>query len=382
MLKALRVVAPLTIALSVMIAVAGCGEIPSISQPAQATARPSDGPAQGPAGAAATVPAVQSPPPLPSPTPSPSPSPTPVPPNTVKFGTTSSLGGWVLDVADKQGFLASQRIVLDRKETDPGSTAAAEDVEKRDREVGVVSTDRLVQVGKNGQSLVMVAGLVNKAAYTLIAARDVPDMKALKGKLIGHLDEKGISAAILRRLLKSQNFSDNDIKLFVFPDMGVVGAAVANGTVGASLVDPPRSGRLRVSGFKPLLNTADIIKDFQAEGLVVRPDWARQNEDVLTRLIRATVLAERWIGNSANKDAAIKIMQQSLGLGEIEAKVVYEQYVDALGSIPKEGDIDQAGVRAVIELLGEIDAAGTPRPDPARLTDTTYLQRARSSLPR
>jgi ABC-type nitrate/sulfonate/bicarbonate transport system substrate-binding protein len=278
--------------------------------------------------------------------------------------------------------MASQRIALDRRVTDPGSTAAAEDVDKRERDIGVVATDRLVQVGKNGQNLVMVAGLVNKATWSLIAARDVVDLGALKGKPIGYTDEKSALAAVLKRIMKARSISENDSRLIAFPDAGVVGAAVANGSVGASLVDPVRAGWLRANGFKVLLESSEIVKEFQAEGLAVRPDWARQNEDALMRLIRATILAERWIGTAANKSAAIQQLATFLGINQAEATIVYEQYVESLKAIPPEGDIDQAGVRGVVELLGEINAAGEPRPDPARLTDTTFLQRAKASLPR
>ena len=278
--------------------------------------------------------------------------------------------------------MAAQGITLDRKEADPGSSVVAEDVDKRERDVGVVTTDRLIQLGKNGQGLIMVAGLVNKATHTLIAARDVPDFGALKGKPVGHLDAKSASAAILKRILKAKNIPESETPLLTFPDPGVVGAAVANGTVGASLVDPPRAGRLRVSGFTALIEANEVAKDYQAEGLVVRPEWARQNEDLLTRLVRATILAERWITTPGNKPAAVEQLARSLGITATEAAQVYEQFVDKLGAIPREGDFDQAGVRGVLELLAEIDAAGNPRPDPARLTDTTYLQRAKASLPR
>lgn len=300
----------------------------------------------------------------------------------MRIGTSSSLGGWILDVAEQQGFLASQAINLDRKESDPGSAAVAEDLDRRERDVGVVTTDRLIQLGRNGQGLIMVAGLVNKATHTLIAARDVPDFGALKGKPIGHLDAKGASAAILKRILKAKGIPESESPLLTFPDPGVVGAAVANGTVGASLVDPPRAGRLRISGFTALIEASEVARDFQAEGIVVRPEWARQNEDLVVRLIRATILAQRWITTPANKPAAVEQLARSLGITATEAAAVYERYVDNLGAIPREGDVDQAGVRGVLELLGEIDAAGNPRPDPARLTDTTFLQRAKSSLPR
>jgi NitT/TauT family transport system substrate-binding protein len=240
----------------------------------------------------------------------------------------------------------------------------------------------MIQVGRNGQNLVMVAGLVNKSPYTLVAARDVNDFAGLKGKPVGLLDEKSAAGAILKRILRTRQISENESRPITFPDMGVVGAAVANGTVGASLVDPLRASRLRNAGFKVLLESSEVARDFQAEGLVVRPDWARQNEDALTRLIRATLLAERWIADRANKVTAIGSLASSLGINQAEATIVYEQYVETLQAIPREGDIDQAGVRGVVELLNEINAAGATRPDPSRLTDITYLQRAKGILSR
>ena len=365
------------------IVLAGCGLIPTASEPTRppaapagtSTAAPASGPASPPASATASKPAVP-------PSPSPSPSPSPIPRVTLRIGTSPSLGGWILDVAEERGYLAAQGIVLDRKSAEPGAATVAEDVDKRERDVGVVTTDRLIQVGKNGQGLVMVAGLINKSPHTLIGGRDVPDFAALKGSPIGHLDARSASAALLKRMLKAKNVPENEAPLLTFPDPGVVGAAITNGTVGASLVDPVRFGRLRGSGFPLLAEASEVARDFQAEGLVVRPEWARQNEDLLVRLLRATIQAERWMTMPQNKPAAVDIMAKTMGIAVTEAAIVYEQFVDKLAAIPGEADIDQAGVRGVVELLGEIDAAGNPRPDPARLTDTTYLQRAKASAPR
>ena len=60
-----------------------------------------------------------------------------------------------------------------------------------------------------------------------------------------------------------------------------------------------------LDGELPEAEASEVAKDFQAEGLVVRPDWARQNEDLLTRLLRATIQAERWVATPANKQAAM-----------------------------------------------------------------------------
>src|SRR5207302_271837 len=90
-------------------------------------------PAGGPGGPSAPAPTALLPPPTPSP------SPTPVPKVAVKIGTSPSLGGWIVDIAEQQGYVSAQNLVLDRKVTDPGSAAAAEGIDKRDSDVGVVA---------------------------------------------------------------------------------------------------------------------------------------------------------------------------------------------------------------------------------------------------
>jgi len=93
------------------------------------------------------------------------------------------------------------------------------------------------------------------------------------------------------------------------------------------------------------------------------------------------LLAERWITTPANHDPAIAVLADTLHVTSPEAAQVYDQYVEKSPSIPPQGDIDQAGVRAVGEMLGEIGVLKPPLPDPARLTDTTFLQRARGGAP-
>jgi hypothetical protein len=94
------------------------------------------------------------------------------------------------------------------------------------------------------------------------------------------------------------------------------------------------------------------------------------------------VQAERWVTTPANREGAVAALASTLRITSQEAGVVYDQYVDGVKAIPTDGDIDQGGVRGVADLLAELNVIKPPLPDPVRLTDTTYLQRARSSMPR
>lgn len=358
----------------IVAALVGIGCLPGAATPTAAPTKPVAPSPPAPASPAAKPSPPPSPVVLPSPSPSPSPSPEPL--TRIRLAAAApSLGGWAIEVADQNGYFQAQRLAIEEVREEPGKLADA--LNARAADIALAPTEMIVRGTRSGQSLVMVAGAVNRAAFSLIAARDVPDFGALKGKLIAVRDPKDSSAAILKRILRARGVGEQDVRLIGFEDGGTRAAAVANGTVGAALLEAGPAARLEASGFAVLTRAADVVPNFQAEVLAVRADWARQNEQTLVRFLRAIIQADRWINAPANNREAIDILAGVLKLTTVEAGRVYDYHVDRLSAIPREGELEQPGVRAVLELMAEIDALRPPLPDPARLTDTSYLLRAR-----
>jgi NitT/TauT family transport system substrate-binding protein len=286
-----------------------------------------------------------------------------------------SLGTWQIDVAERKGFFQQQRLAVERVQDEHGK--ATEALDARDRDIGLVAVDAVVRAVRDGQGLVMVAGAVNRAAYSLIAARDLEQPADLKGKIVAVRDTEDATAAILKRMLRARGLADADYRLIGFDDPGLRGAAIANGTVGAALVDPPQAARLEAGGFKSFGHAFETVEEYQAEAFVIRSDWGRQNEERLVRFLRAIVQAERWIYAPSNKQEAIDILASTFKLSAVEAGRLYEQYVEKVPAVPKAGELEEAGVRVVTELLDEVDAIDPPLPDPASLIDTSYVTKAR-----
>jgi NitT/TauT family transport system substrate-binding protein len=287
----------------------------------------------------------------------------------------SSLGAWQIDVADRKGIFQRQGIAVERVPDEAKNVADALNAGKSD--VALVSTEAVVRASRAGQSLTMVAGALNRAAYSLIATRGVEDIGGLKGRPIGVRDPEDITAVIANRMLKARGLDEADYRLIGFEDIGVRAAAVANGSVGASLLDPASAARLEADDFRWIGAASGDVPDFQAEVLATRADWARQNEQLLVRFLKAIVEADRWIYEARNRQEAVDILASTLTLSPAQAGGVYEQYVERVPSIPREGELDAPGVRAVIELLAETEAIRPPLPDPARMTDVSYLQKAK-----
>ena len=294
----------------------------------------------------------------------------------IRLGSTPSLGAWQVDVAEQKGFFQAQGVGIQQQRDD--SLNVVEALTARNRDIGVVAVEGLVRAVKDGQELVLIAGGVNKAAYTLVAARDVENVPGLRGKPVGVRDQKDVTAALARRMLRPRGFGDADLNLIAFPDPRVRAAAVANGTVGASVLDPGPAARLQAAGFAGLIAGPEAAGELQVEGIAVRPDWARQNEETLVRFLRAIVQADRWIYTPANRAEAVQILAGTLRITVAEADRVYADWVETTPAIPREGEVDQPGLRAVVELLAEVEAIRAPLPDPARLADQTLVTRART----
>ena len=360
-----------------LLLIVGCtGSAPT---PVPTAAGPSTA-AAGPASPAVSPPAAPakpaSPSPSPSPSPLPSPSPSPVPLAQIRLGSTPSLGAWQVDVAEQKGFFAAQGIGIQQQREDTLNVVEA--LTARNRDVGVVAVEGLVRAVKDGQSLVLVAGGVNKAAYTLVAARDVDEVGDLKGKPVGVRASNDVTAALARRMLRPRGLADADLNLVGFPDPRVRAAAVANGTAGASVLDPGPAARLQAAGFAGLIAGPEAARELQVEGIAVRPDWARQNEEALVRFLRAIVQANRWIYTPANRAEAVQILGGTLRITAAEADRVYEQWIEVTPAVPREGEFDQPGLRAIVDLLAEVEAIRAPLPDPTRLGDQTFVTRART----
>ena len=288
---------------------------------------------------------------------------------------TSSVGAWALDVAERKGFFQQQALAVDRAAVEAGKVM--EELNGGGRDVALTRTDAVVRAARDGQNVVMVAGALNRAPFSLIAARDVEDVGGLTGRPLGVQDPGDLPGEVLKRLLEARNLDEADYRLIGFGDPGLRAAAVANRTVGGALLEPAETARMQASGFKNLGHASEVVPNFQAEVVATKKDWAQQNEELLVRFLSALVAAQRWIYAQEDSLESVDILATSLNVTASEANRVYEQYVEKLSAIPRAGELEQQGVQTVIDLLVEADAIPPPPPDAASLIDTSYVSRAR-----
>src|ERR1700704_1961548 len=130
-------------------------------------------------------------------------------------------------------------------------------------------------------------------------------------------------------------------------------------------------------GYNKLGDSLEVIPVLQFGVIAARRDWAMANRDAVMRLTRAIGGAYKFLRDKANRDEVAKLAAESTGAPlDVMRAVLAFYYEPDRGVMPRQGEIDMAGVAAVIELLGRSGELKTPLPAAGRFADQQYLEAA------
>jgi ABC-type nitrate/sulfonate/bicarbonate transport system substrate-binding protein len=278
-------------------------------------------------------------------------------------------------VAESKGFFRRYAV---RAPLARSSLAAAIDQLKGGHvEVVAAPAESLASAVQQGARLKLVGGLVNKPAYSLVAARDVNGFPDLKGRPVATGDLKSARAVLLRRMLIANGLKPDEVILVAFGTPERELAAVVNGTAGAALFEQPRAAQLVRQRFKSLGLASASVREYQAEVLAARDEWLASG-DAPARFLRGIQDADAWLYDPRNKQATAILLADTLKISNTEALDTYELLVEQSQVFPRSAELSLAGLRTVIDFLLEADALRRPAPDPVGLLDTAPLDRARA----
>src|SRR5271156_1130252 len=115
------------------------------------------------------------------------------------------------------------------------------------------SLDQLMQAASKDGSLVLVGSSLNRAAFALMAAKDIASIKALKGKRIAVSQVGDAPYGYLIALLSKSGLSARDVQWIpVGTDVNERAAALVSGRAEATLLTAPAYFKLEDQGFKTL----------------------------------------------------------------------------------------------------------------------------------
>ncbi len=295
------------------------------------------------------------------------------------IGTTSKtvgyMGPWV---AKKKGFFAAEGLNVDIPIL-KSATTGMQALLGGSTHFDATAIDTVIAAYEKGaQDVEAVAGIINGATYTLVAGKKFKSFKDLKGAAIGVSSLTSGATNLLRLMLEKNGL--NYPKDFILLSVGGTPerfTSLQSGRVDAVILAAPLSYKALDLGFSKIGDVYDYVTHYQHSSLVVKRSWARENGEVIQRVVRALARSFQWLYR--NKEEAVSFISAELGLERRYAEAGWEEYTRSK-AWPMKAEIDVEGVKTQIQIWAEREKISGPLPPPDRYLDLSYLKTVHKEL--
>lgn len=222
-----------------------------------------------------------------------------------------------------------------------------------------------------GMDIVLLAQQVGRPTFSLIVTPDIQKISDLKGKKIG-VSFGGSTYSGIKALLDVNKISEKEVDYVNIPGSSPKVAAMKQGIIKAALLAPPADYVAMKSGFKRLVNLADVFKDTAFTGLAATGKLIRENPQQAKRMVRAIVRGV--IHTRDYPEDAIQAMVKHLRMERDAAMDAYDLIRPALNPVPT--------VQGV-ELMAQwqsIAMGVKPKKKPAEYMDLRFVNEVMAEL--
>ena len=274
-------------------------------------------------------------------------------------------------------FFARENIALDVVQIPGGTGNMVAALDRGDVDVTQTATPYLIQAVLGGSQAVAIAGEIGNPVYSLIAKREIGNFAALKGKVIGlslPIDTISIST---RKLLALKGLNDADYRVKELVGTPARAACLKSGECDAVPLGQPDDLIAVKDGYRLLGVSTDAVASFQFEVIAARRDYAETHAPAIIGFVSALADAFRFIRDPAHRGDVIKALAELTGAPDDIARAMLALYLDPdRGVLPKQAEIDFAGVAQVIAFMGQGGVIKQPLPAPEQFIDLRYLKAA------
>jgi NitT/TauT family transport system substrate-binding protein len=280
-------------------------------------------------------------------------------------------------IAERQGFFARENIALNVVQIPGGTGNMVAALDRNEIDVTQTATPYLIRAVLGGSQAVAIAGEIGNPVYSLIAKRSIDNVAGLKGKVIGlslPIDTISIST---RKLLNLKGLSDGDYRVKELVGTPARADCLRSGECDAVPLGQPDDLIAVKDGYRLLGSSTDAVASFQFEVIAARRDYAEAHVPAIIGFVSALADAFRFIHDPAHRAETIKAFTELTGAPDDIARATLALYLDPDRSVlPKQAEIDFAGVAQVIAFMGQGGVIKDPLPAPEQFVDLRYLKAA------
>ena len=140
-----------------------------------------------------------------------------------------------------------------------------------------------------------------------------------------------------------------------------------------TMLSTPYNIIAKADGFTQLASATKVIGHYQGNAAAARRSWAAANKDKVIAYIRAYVEAIDWLYHRANREEAVRILRKNVPqMSQDLAERSYDELLDPQDGFFRQGRIDMAGLKTVLELRSRYGKPTKSLDDPTKYYDPSY----------
>lgn len=240
-----------------------------------------------------------------------------------------------------------------------------------------IATPFLVRAALGGSDVVAIAAEFNDPIYSLVAQPGIARIADLKGKVVGFADPAGSITQSMRKLLARHGVREADVQVKTIEGTPARLQCLKRKECAAVPLGQPQDLLAQSEGYRVLGYSNDATPEYLYTVTAARRSWAAANRDTVVRYVRALAGAFAIIRDPARRGEVVKAIVETTSVPPAIAERTLALYFEPGRKVlPRQGEIDLAGLAQVIAFMGEAGQLKAPLPAAERFVDLQYLRLA------
>ena len=213
------------------------------------------------------------------------------------------------------------------------------------------SASASIPIRLRGGDLVIVAAVLNKFPFSVVAQKEIRKPSDLIGKKIGILNFGGSTDLAITLAFKEWNIPRQAVTIFASGGAPERLAALSTRAIDASVLSPPETVVAARLGMNILAHLSDLKAAFPQTVITVRRSFLEKNRDAVKRFVRA--YSEAIYEFKTDKAKAMTVYANRLK--QQDPKVLdatYDYFAPKFSFPPR---VDRDGIRNALELVSDRD---------------------------
>ena len=280
-----------------------------------------------------------------------------------------------LYVAQDKGLFSKRGLTVEIQFT-PTSKAQRDALADGSIEIAQSAVDNAVAMVEGARKDVIIVAGGSNGMLNLFVRPELKSYDAIRGKSVVVDAPDTAYALVLYKMLALKGIKKGEYGIAPGGDCMRRFNGIRNDPNNvAVLLNLPCSILAEREGYPNWGSAADALGAYQADGVWVMRDWARQHPDTLVKYLEAIIEGLRWASRPENRGETAAIVGKYLNVAPDIAERSVEGAVGARGGLDKDARLNAEGFRNLLALRVEM-IGGSADVSPEKYVDLSYYERA------